>query len=155
MSDIDSPPTAAPEPNAFLNFVQRPRIVLLMLAALSLLTVLTEAANQNGVFMDIKVDEIDGALGGFGLAWQGIPLAVLYLDSFRDPTAHRRIFWLALVHMGAVIVANIYHLGKGDFSIESIILPVAAAAGLFVLSFVQIFQATAPPPEPPQTPEPA
>ena len=56
--------------------------------------------------------------------------------------------------MGAAITANVYHLGKGDFSFESIILPVASAAALFVLSFMQIFQATAPP-EPPQTPEPA
>lgn len=131
--------------NFFLKLVQRPRIVLLMLAAWSLLTVLTEAANENGIFMDLRIDElpdgqIDGALGGLGLAWQGIPLAVLYLDSFRNPDAHRRIFWLALVHMGAVIVANVYHLGKGDFSLESIIIPVASASALFTLSFFQIFQ---------------
>lgn len=152
MSDTGATPTSAPEPNAFLKFVQRPRIILLMLATWSLLTVITEAANQNGVFMDIRIDEIDGALGGLGLAWQGIPLAVLYIDSFRNPTAHRRIFWLAIVHMGAAIAANVYHLGKGDFSFESIVLPVSSAAALFVLSFMQIFQATAPP-EPPPTPE--
>ncbi|MCH8815768.1 MAG: hypothetical protein IH957_11890 [Chloroflexi bacterium] len=147
MSDTDTQPTteSVPPPpanggNTFLNFVQQPRIVLIMLVAWSILTVITEAANQNGVFMDIKVDEIDGALGGLGLAWQGIPLAVLYADSARDPSRHRRIFWLALVHMGAAIIANGYHLGKGDFSIESIILPVAIAGTLFVLSFLQIFQ---------------
>lgn len=147
MSETDTQPTAGSLPpssanggNAFLNFVQQPRIVLVMLILWSVLTVITEAANQNGVFMDIKIDEIDGALGGLGLAWQGIPLAVLYADSARDPSRHRRIFWLALVHMGAAIVANVYHLGKGDFSIESIILPVAIASALFVLSFLQIFQ---------------
>ena len=141
-----STPAALPPAgnNFFLKLVQRPRIVLLMLAAWSLLTVLTEAANENGIFMDLHIDdfngEVDGALGGLGLAWQGIPLAVLYLDSFRNPDAHRRIFWLALVHMGAVIVANVYHLGKGDFSLESIIIPVASASALFTLSFFQIFQ---------------
>lgn len=141
------PAPAAPPPsggNPILGLVQRPRIVLLLLAAWSLLTVLTEAANENGIFMDLHINaydgQVDGALGGLGLAWQGIPLAVLYLDSFRDPSAHRRIFWLALVHMGAVIVANVYHLGKGDFSLESIIIPVATASGLFTLSFLQIFQ---------------
>lgn len=152
MSETDTQPTAGSVPsspanepanggrNALLDFVQQPRIVLIMLIVWSVLTVITEAANQNGVFMDIKVDEIDGALGGFGLAWQGIPLAVLYADSARDPSRHRRIFWLALVHMGAAIVANVYHLGKGDFSIESIIVPVGIAGTLFVLSFLQIFQ---------------
>jgi hypothetical protein len=152
MSETDTQPTAGSVPppsangghNAFLNFVQQPRIVLVMLIVWSVLTVITEAANQNGLFMDIKVDEIDGALGGLGLAWQGIPLAVLYADSARDPARHRRIFWLALVHMGAAIVANVYHLGKGDFSIESVILPVAIAGTLFVLSFLQIFQSRDP-----------
>lgn len=136
-----APPPSSGNPIAFL---QRPRIVLLLLAAWSILTVLTEAANENGIFMDLHINDydgqVDGALGGLALAWQGIPLAVLYLDSFRDPAAHRRIFWLALVHMGAVIVANVYHLGKGDFSLESIIIPVASASGLFTLAFFQIFQ---------------
>lgn len=142
-----SPPPPAGE-NPILRLLQQPRIVLLMLTAWSLLTVLTEAANENGIFMDLHIDqidgEIDGALGGLGLAWQGLPLAVLYADSFRNPAAHRRVFWLALVHTGAVIVANFYHLGKGDFSFESIILPVASAGALFFLSFVQLFQATGP-----------
>jgi hypothetical protein len=71
-------------------------------------------------------------------------MAVLYADSFRNPAAHRRIFWLALVHMGAAIIANFYHLGSGDFSGESIILPTASAGALLFLSFTQIFAATAP-----------
>ena len=147
----EPPPAAAPpgppKENPILRFVQRPRIVLLMLTAWSLLTVLVEAVNESGIFMDLPLDngaEIDGALGGLGLAWQGIALAVLYADSFRNPEAHKRVFWLALVHMGAIIVANFYHLGKGDFSIESIILPVAGSGVLFFLSFVQLFQATGP-----------
>lgn len=142
------PQPAAPPPpsgpNPILKFVKQPRIVLLLLIIWSALTVLTEAANQNGVFMDIRTDEIDGALGGLGLAWQGVPMAVLYADSLRNPAAHRRVFWLALVHMGAAIVANFYHLGKGDFSGESIILPVVSAGALFFLSFAQVFQESGP-----------
>lgn len=154
--DAGGPAPAPPSPppsgeNPILNLVQKPRIVLLMLTIWSLLTVLTEAANENGLFMDLRIaelpdGEIDGALAGLGLAWQGLPLAVLYADSFRNPAAHKRIFWLALVHTGALIVANFYHLGKGDFSFESIILPVASAAVLFFLSFVQLFQESAPEP---------
>lgn len=148
MSDTDvqsapgSQPSAHPPSSdgSMFEFLQRPRTVLLMLAVWSALSVVVETANHSGLFMDLKVDEVDGALAGFGLAWQGVPLAVLYADSIRDPDAHRRIFWLAMVHMGAVIVANVFHLGKGDFSPESIILPVASAAGLFTLSFFQIFQ---------------
>ena len=148
MSDTNIQPTGAPSPassgsgggNPFLGFVQQPRIILIMLIVWSVLTVITEAVNQSGLFLDIKIDELDGALGGLGLSFQGIPLAVLYGDSLRDPSRHRRIFWLALVHMGAAILANIYHLGKGDFSIESIIIPVVVAGSLFVLSFLQIFQ---------------
>lgn len=147
MSDTNIQPTGVPESvspagggNRFLSFVQQPRIILILLIAWSVLTVITEAANQNGLFLDIRVDELDGALGGLGLSFQGIPLAVLYGDSLRDPSRHRRIFWLALVHMGAAILANFYHLGKGDFSLESIIFPVGIAGALFVLSFLQIFQ---------------
>jgi hypothetical protein len=148
MSDTDVQPTPGSQPSApppsdgdsIIEVLRRPRIVLLMLTVWSALSVVVEAANHNGIFMDLKVDEVDGALGGFALAWQGVPLAVLYADSIRDPGAHRRIFWLAMVHMGAIIVANVYHLGKGDFSLESIIVPVASAAGLFTLSFFQIFQ---------------
>lgn len=157
MSDTDVQPTGGPVTasptggggNLFLNFVQQPRIILIMLIVWSVLTVITEAANQNGLFLDIKIDELDGALGGLGLSFQGIPLAVLYGDSLRDPSRHRRIFWLALVHMGAAILANIYHLGKGDFSVESIIIPVAIAGSLFVLSFLQIFQPREPTPPSP------
>lgn len=155
--ETESTPSAPPPSgggNPILNLFQRPRIVLLLLTAWSLLTVLTEAANENGIFMDLHIDqidgEIDGALGGLGLAWQGIPLALLYADSFRNPAAHQRVFWLAIAHTAAVIVANFYHLGKGDFSLESIIIPVASAGGLLFLSFVQLFQATGPTEGPPR-----
>jgi hypothetical protein len=148
MSDTDTQPAPGSQPSSpppsgdgsMFEFLQRPRIVLLMLTVWSALSVVVEAATHSAIFMDLNVDEVDGALGGFGLAWQGVPLAVLYADSFRNPEAHRRIFWLAMVHMGAAVVANIYHLGRGDFSPESIIVPVLTAAGLFTLSFFQIFQ---------------
>ena len=148
MSDTDVQPAAgsAPAPpasggsNPFLEFLQHPRIVLGLLIAWSLLTVIAEAINQSSIFADLPNGDIHGAMGGLVLAWQGIPLAVLYADSARDLTRHRRIFWLALVHMGAAIAANVYHLAGSDVSPESVILPLASASALFVLSFLQIFQ---------------
>ncbi len=148
MSDTDVQPAGgtAPAPpasgtsNPFLEFVQHPRIVLVLLIVWSLLTVIAEAINQSSIFADLPNGDIHGALGGLTLAWQGVPLAVLYADSARDPSRHRRVFWLALVHMGAAIAANVYHLAGSDVSPESVILPLASASALFVLSFLQIFQ---------------
>ena len=152
MSDTDTQPAGGTAPaapasggtNPVLEFIQHPRIVLVFLVAWSLLIVIAEAINQSSIFVDLPNGKIHGALGGLALAWQGIPLAVLYADSARDPSRHRRIFWLALVHTGAAIVANVYHLAGGDVSPESIILPVAGAGTLFVLSFLQIFQSRGP-----------
>ena len=148
MSDTDVQPAGGPAPatpgaagsNPLLEFVQHPRIVLGLLITWSLLTVVAEAINQSSIFADLPNGDIHGALGGLALAWQGIPLAVLYADSARDLSRHRRIFWLAMVHMGAAIAANIYHLAGSDVSPESVILPLASASALFVLSFLQIFK---------------
>lgn len=126
--------------NAFLQFVQQPRILLLLLAAWAIVGVLTEMLTSNSIFFDNDDHEIDGLLAGRALAWQGIPLAALYLYCFRNPERYRSIFWLALIEQTAAIVANVYHWGAGDFSVESIIVPIAVAAGLGLLSFLNIFQ---------------
>ena len=90
--------------------------------------------------MDLHCQELDGALGGRSLSWEAIPLAVLYLYCSRDPVRYQRVFWLALIEQAAAIFANIYHLGAGDFSLESVFIPIAVAGGLAVLVFLHLFQ---------------
>jgi hypothetical protein len=105
----------------------------------SLITVLIEAWPESGVFFNVKRgDEIDGALGGGILMWQGIPLALLYFLSFRNPQHNRSVFWVGLVQQGAAIAANVFQWGTGTFTAESIIIPVAVSAGLGALVFVNV-----------------
>jgi hypothetical protein len=41
-------------------------------------------------------------------------------------------------------VANIYHWGAGDFSFESVLIPIVVAAALGLLVFLHLFQAREP-----------
>lgn len=128
--------------NPLLSFLQRPRIMLLLLAGWSILGVLTETFTNSGLFLENHTGgdlDLDGALGGFALGWEGIPLAAVYLYAFRDPVKHRAVFFLALIHMAAVAASQLFHWGKGDFSLESIIIPLAGSGGLAALVFVHLF----------------
>ena len=155
-TEAAGPPTAvAPKPlaeNAVLRFVQRPRILLILLAVWEIIGAVTEFFTSSGLFVDLHGGELDGALGGRALGWEQIPLAALYLYCSRDPERYRRVFWLALIEQAVAIVANIYHWGTDDFSGESVIIPVTVAAGLGALVFLHLFQAkpadTAAPPSP-------
>jgi len=126
--------------NAFLRLVQRPRIMLGLLAAWAIVGVLTEFFTANNIFFDNHDREIDGALAGRALAWQGIALAALYVYCARNPDRYRGVFWVALIEQAAAIAANLYHLGNDDYSAESIIIPVAVAVGLAVLVLLHLFQ---------------
>lgn len=130
--------------NAFITLAQRPRLMLLLLAAWSLLGVLVETFTGSGLFLeDHRANELDldGALGGFALGWEGIPLAALYLFCFRDPPRYRPVFLLALIHMGALSVSQLYHwLGTGDFTFESVAVPLIGSVTLAVLVLVHMFQ---------------
>jgi hypothetical protein len=126
--------------NTVLKFLQRPRITLALLMGWSLLTVVIEAVPESGLFFDVKNgDEINGALGGGILMWQGLPLALLYFMSFRHPEDNKSVFWVGLVQQGAAIIANLAQVVAGTFTIESIIIPVAVSAGLGALVFVNVF----------------
>ena len=144
-----TPTPLEPKPlaeNALLKFVQRPRILLILLAVWEIIGALTEFFSRSGLFLDIgklangKDIELNGALAGRALGWEQIPLAVLYLYCSRDPRRYRAVFWLALIEQAAAIIANIYHWGRGDFSIESVIIPIVAAAALGGLVFLHLFQ---------------
>jgi hypothetical protein len=138
------PPTAQPaQPpaeNAFFNTLRQPRVLLILLAVWDIIGALTEFFTSSGLFVDLHGGELDGALGGRALSWEAIPLAVLYLYCSRDPVRYQRVFWLALIEQGAAIAANIYHWGAGDFSFESVAIPLGVAAGLALLVFLHLFQ---------------
>lgn len=126
----ESQPAAVQE-NAFFNMIRQPRIMLVLLAAWSILAALAE------FFIDADMDSpFDGAV----LAWQSIPLAVLYLYCARNPDRYQRVFWLALVQQGAAIAANFYHWGAGDLTLGAIVIPAGVAAGLALLVFLHLFQ---------------
>ena len=127
------------EPNAILQFLRQPRILLLLLAAWSIIGVLAEAFTNNGFFSDLDKQDIDGLLGGLALGWEGVPLTALYIYCFRNPTRYPRIFWLALIHMGSLSLSLLYHLVTGDVPIASIIVPAGVTGGLLALVFIHLF----------------
>ena len=149
----ETTPAAPPQPpaeNPFWTTLRQPRVVLILLAVWAIIGALTEFFTSSGLFVDLNDLELDGALGGRALSWEAIPLAVLYLYASRDPVRYQRVFWLALIEQAAAMAANVYHLGAGDFSLESVIIPIAVAGALFLLVFLHLFQ----PKEPEQASEP-
>ncbi|HEU4759547.1 MAG TPA: hypothetical protein VFT91_06140 [Dehalococcoidia bacterium] len=138
---------APPAENAFLKAVRQPRVLLILLAAWAIIGALTEFFTSSGLFVDLHGEELDGVLGGRALSWESIPMAVLYLYCARSPERYRPVFWLALIEQVAAIVASIYHWGAGDFSVESVVIPIAVAGALTILVFLHLFE----PKEPAQT----
>ena len=136
------------QPNPVLTFLRRPRIMLLMLAGFSILTVIVQLFTTNSIFFDNHNHEIDGALAGFGLGWEGIPLAAAYIYCIRDPLRHHAVFLMALLHTGSMAASQVYHLGTGDFSFESVAVPLAVSGGLALLVFLHIFTPKEPPTQP-------
>lgn len=127
------------EPTSWYARLRQPRILLLLLAGWSIMGIITEFFTSSGLFVDLHGVELDGALGGRVLTWQGAPLAALYLHASRDPARFRGVFWIALIEQGAAVAANIYHLGAGDFSLESIVIPLVVSGSFGVLVFMHLF----------------
>ncbi len=148
------PPTAI-EPkqlaeNAVLKFVQRPRIMLILLGAWNVVAAVSE------FFVDVHNGKIRGPVGGLALSWESIPLAALYFYCAREPERYQRVFWLALIQQAAAVVANFYHWGADDVTPGSIVIPVAVSATLGALVFLHLFQPKpAEPAAPASTPEAA
>jgi hypothetical protein len=132
-----------PQENGFLKFVQQPRVLLILLAAWSLLGFLTQLLVNSALFVEKHGEgdvNLDGALGGLALGWQGLPLAILFLYCARDPDRYRAVFWLALIASCASVASGLYHWLVTDlYSIESVLVPVGVSAGLAVLAFLQLF----------------
>jgi len=149
---------AGDDGNAFIRLAQRPRLMLLLLAGWSILGVMAQTFTSSGIFLENHLAfpgegnlelELDGALGGFALGWQGIPLAALYIYCFRDPKQYRPVFFLALIHMGTLAASQLYHwLVTSDFTLESVIVPLAGSAALAALVFIHLFQPRDEPPAP-------
>jgi len=123
------------EPNPILHFLQRPRIMLLLLAGWSLIGVLAQAFTRTDFLVNNGHNKIHGLFGGLAFGWEGIPLAAVYIYCFRDPLHHRAVFWLALLHMGALIASQLFHLGTGDYGFLAIIAPLAGSIGIACLVF--------------------
>ena len=138
--------------NAFITLAQRPRLMLLLLAGWSILSVMAQTFTSSSLFLENHSAfdlELDGALGGLALGWQGIPLAALYIYCFFDPPRFRPVFFVALIHMGTLAASQPYHwLITSDYTFESIILPLAGSAALAALVFVHLFQPREEPPAP-------
>ena len=126
--------------NPVMRTMRQPRMVLMLLGIWEVIGAVTEFFTSSGLFVDLHGGELDGALGGRVLGWEAIPLAVLYFYCARNPDRYQRVFWLALIEQAAAIVANVYHWGAGDFSVESILIPVGVAAGLALLVFLHLFE---------------
>ena len=123
-----------------LLLVRRPGFLLAMLAAWTLLAFASQLFVNGGLFLDIHDQELDGALGGLALSFNALPLALVYLFVLPSPAAHPHVFWLALVHQGAMFAAAMYHWALGTFTIESIVIPATVSAILALLSFLQVFE---------------
>jgi hypothetical protein len=135
----DVPVTRATPVNKLIGFVRRPRILLLLLAGWSALAFVTQLFVNSGLFLDIHDIELDGALGGFALSFNALPLAVLYVYCWRDPARFSHIFWLAFIHQAAMAAAALYHLVIETFSFESVAVPLVGSAALAVFAFLQVF----------------
>ena len=138
--------------NAVVALAQRPRLMLLLLAGWSILTVLAQTFTNSSLLLENHSSselELDGVLGGLALGWQGIPLAALYIYSFRNPVRYRPVFFLALIHMSALATSQLYHwLITGDYTIESIFVPLVGSAALGALVLVHLLQPQDEPPAP-------
>jgi hypothetical protein len=137
---MSSSQQSSPLATGIWRTLRRPRVVLALLGGWAVLAVVTEFFTSSGLFMDLREWQIEGALAGRAMSWQGVPLAALYLHSIRDPAHYRRAFWIGLIEQGAVIAAGMYHLGTGDISGESVILPVVISAGLGVLVLFHLYE---------------
>lgn len=119
---------------------KKPRILLLLLAAWSVLAALTQVFVNSGLFLDIHDIEMDGALGGFALSFQAFPLALLYLYCWRDPGHYHSVFWLALLQQIGIGAGVVYQWAIGTFSFESIVIPLVGSLVLGAFSFLQLFE---------------
>lgn len=124
-------PPQPPAENPLWTALRQPRIVMILLGAWNIVAAVAE------FFTDA---DVSSAFGGFYLAWEGIPLAVLYFYSARDPRRYYRVFWLGMVQLATAIGANVYHWGAGDLSLGSIVIPIGVAGGLALLVFLHLFE---------------
>lgn len=127
------------KPNPILTFLKRPRIMLILLAAWSILSVLAEAYTRTDILINQGDNEINGVFGGLAFGWQGIPLAAVYIYCLRDPVKHRPVFWLGLIHMAALSASQLFHAIAGPVGWPSIFVPLPVSVGLGVLCFMHMF----------------
>ena len=85
-------------------------------------------------------DEMDGALGGFALGWEGIPLACrLHLLFPRPGEIPRGLLAGAHPHGVDGGFADLPPRLAGDFAFTGVIIPLAGSLGLAALVFLHLF----------------
>ena len=68
---MSSSQQSSPLATGIWRTLRRPRVVLALLGGWAALAVVTEFFTSSGLFMDLRGWQIDGALAGRAMSWQG------------------------------------------------------------------------------------
>ena len=107
----------------------RLQLILILLAAWDLLAFLLELGNTSL----LRIDGIDGVLGGRSVSGATAVLAIAYLYAARNPIRYRFILWLASIEQLIALFAATFHWARGDVGATEVIIPILVAAGFLVL----------------------
>lgn len=107
----------------------RLQLLLVLLAAWNLLGFLLQLANARL----IKVDGIDGLLGGRAVSGSAAVLAIAYLYAARNPVRHRFVLWLASLEQLIAVFAMTFHFARGDLRFGETVAPIIVAVVFLVL----------------------
>jgi len=143
----------APRPPSFLETLRQPRVTLALLAAWAIVGVVAEVLSDSFLF-NMKA-EASGIFGGRVFSSSAIIPAIVYIWALRNPQRHRPVFWLGLIEQVAVVLSSFYHKGAGDVTWAGAIIPAVISGALIFLIFPNLFQPSAPQPQPAAGPTPS
>jgi len=116
----------------------RLQLILILLAAWDLLAFLLELGNTSL----LRIDGIDGVLGGRSVSGATAVLAVAYLYAARNPIRYRFILWLASIEQLIALFAATFHWARSDVGATEVIIPILVAAGFLVLLLTNLSRQT-------------
>jgi len=128
-------------------------VTLALLAAWAIVGVLAEVLSDSFLF-NMKA-EASGIFGGRVFSSSAIIPAIVYIWALRNPQRHRPVFWLGLIEQVAVVLSSFYHKGAGDVTWAGAIIPAVVSGALIFLIFPNLFQPSAPQPQPVVGPSPS
>ena len=136
----------APRPPSFLDTLRQPRVTLALLATWAIVGVVAEVLSDSFLF-NMKA-EASGIFGGRVFSSSALIPAIVYIWALRDPQRHRPVFWLGLIEQVALVLSSFYHKGAGDVTWAGAIIPAVISGALIFLIFPNLFQPSAPQPQP-------